>query len=217
MADAREARDGFVNLLVGRGDDDERRAERDEAPGPRGELSAEADVERAADVARAEVRGGAHVEDDVAAALREQKRDLRGRERGGARQLGERRGAGAVDLRVALEVGGPLGQVCGHQADELLSGHRLERVVEAALLAHGRGGLLRDVAPAHRACAVRGVDLHLVRELQELAVQTVVEHPGHHLGRVAARAREVGPPHVADEERVAGQDLLRLGRRPPCR
>ena len=43
-------------------------------------------------------------------------------------------------------------------------------------------------------------------------MQALVHHPGHLLRRVAARAREVGPPHVSDEKRVARQNLLRLGR-----
>src|SRR5262245_50386191 len=41
-------------------------------------------------------------------------------------------------------------------------------------------------------------------------MQTVVKHSGHLLRREAFRADQVRSPDVADEERVAGQDFLRL-------
>ena len=43
-------------------------------------------------------------------------------------------------------------------------------------------------------------------------MQTLVQHRRHELRRVAARAREVWAAHVADEKRVARQNLLRLRR-----
>jgi hypothetical protein len=50
---------------------------------------------------------------------------------------------------------------------------------------------------------VRRIDFDAVVELQEFSVQAVVEHRGHHLRRIATRSCQVGPPDVADEERVA--------------
>src|SRR5215510_1016946 len=44
-------------------------------------------------------------------------------------------------------------------------------------------------------------------------MQTVVKHSGHLLGREAFRVDQVRSPDVANEERVAGQDFLRLIRR----
>ena len=67
-----------------------------------------------------------------------QRLHLVGRQRGRLRQLGEAPGALAVDLHVAREVRRRLGQVRRHHLDELLAGHRLERVVEPALLADRR-------------------------------------------------------------------------------
>ena len=210
VTDAREPHDRFVNLLAPFGDDDYRRAERDERARPRGELPAQSDVESAGDVTRAELRGRAHVEHDVPEVR--VGRDLLGHERRGVLDFGERRRALAVDCRVGGKVRGGFRKVSRHHPDELVLRHRRERVVEAALLADGRRSLLRDVAPAHRACAVRGPDLDRVVELQKFSVQALVQHRRHHLRRVAARAREVGPSNVADEERVARQNLLRLRR-----
>ena len=57
------------------------------------------------------------------------------------------------------------------------------------------------------------INFNSVVQLQELLVQTVVHHRGHQLRRKALAAGEIRAAHVADEERVAGQDLLRLIRR----
>src|SRR5207237_2835263 len=64
-------------------------------------------------------------------------------------------------------------------------------------------------APACRAGAVRGPDLDVVGEGEQLSVQRVVEHRRHRLRRVAARAGQIGAADVADEERVAGEDARR--------
>ncbi len=87
---------------------------------------------------------------------------------GGAGELLERPRALAVERRVARKVRRRLGQVRRHELDELLARHRPQRIVELPLLADRRARLARDVAPAERAGAVRGIDLHRVRQLQEL-------------------------------------------------
>ena len=52
---------------------------------------------------------------------------------------------------------------------------------------------------------MRRVDLGRIGQCEQLVVERVVEHPRHLLGRVAFGARKIGPAHVADEERVAGE------------
>ena len=56
---------------------------------------------------------------------------------------------------------------------------------------------------------MRRPDFHFVRQREQLRVDRVVQHSCHRLRREAAAAGEVRPPDVADEQRVAGEDLLR--------
>ena len=57
-----------------------------------------------------------------------------------------------------------------------------------------------------------GIHENVAGQLHELAVQGVVEESRHRLGRAAAAGREVGPAHVADEQRVPGEDHPRARR-----
>ena len=49
-----------------------------------------------------------------------------------------------------------------------------------------------------------------VIKLQKLLVQSVIHHRSHHLRCIALRARQIRPADIADEESIAGQNLLRL-------
>ena len=125
-------------------------------------------------------------------------------------KIGERRGAGAIELGVLREISGTLGKFAGEQVHEFFARFRLEREVGDALLADGGTALGTHLAAAQRAGAVRGIDLHRVGQGEELGVQAVVEQAGELLRRVIGR--EVGTSHVADEQGVAGEDGPGLGR-----
>jgi hypothetical protein len=168
---------------------------------PRGELAAQADVEGAREVTGG--MGGARPDVQEHGPVAGRGLD-RGRGEGRRRRLPrEGRRSLAVDLHVHREVGRHLGQVRGHHLDERVPAHRLQRVVGAALGADGGPGVGGDVLPAEGARPVGRVDEHVVGELQQLAVERVVERPRHRLRRDAAAAREVGTADVADEQRVS--------------
>src|SRR5689334_9690863 len=86
--------------------------------------------------------------------------------------------------------------------------HRLQRVLKLALLANRGPRFLRHVLAAHRARAVRRINLDRVRQPHDLAVQALVHHLGHHLWRVTFAASEIGPADITDEQRVAGENFL---------
>ena len=56
---------------------------------------------------------------------------------------------------------------------------------------------------------MRRIDEGLVGQTHELGMQRVVEHPRQLIGAPTHRGAKIGPPDVADEERVAGQDRVR--------
>ena len=56
-----------------------------------------------------------------------------------------------------------------------------------------------------------GIDERGVGQLHEFVRDAVVEHVGQLVGRHTDARQEVGPAHVADEERVAGEHGQRLG------
>src|SRR5436853_71564 len=69
------------------------------------------------------------------------------------------------------------------------------------------------MAPEGRPRAVSGEDLHVIRQREQLGVETLVEHAGELLrGEIG---RKVGTANIANEERVAGED--REGVRGPLR
>jgi hypothetical protein len=53
---------------------------------------------------------------------------------------------------------------------------------------------------------VGGIDAGGVGQREQLAVQTVVELVGQFVAGVAERGEQVGPPDVADEESISGED-----------
>src|SRR5258707_8513031 len=118
--------------------------------------------------------------------------------------------AGTIDLGIFGKVSGRFGQVSRHQPDEIVFGHWLQRVVELALLAYGRRSFRGKISSAHRAGAVRGINLHCVIQLEKFFVQAVIHHRCHRLFRETFRAGEIGPADVADEKRVAGEYFLWL-------
>ena len=89
---------------------------------------------------------------------------------------------------------------------ERVHGHLGEHRVEAPLEAERGGRLGRHAAAAERAGDVAGEELDAVVEPAQPLVQRAVERRR----ALVARDREVGPPAVADEQRVAGQDEPRL-------
>ena len=135
--------------------------------------------------------------------------NILGEEAGRNGEVGER-GAGAVDLRIQREVAGALGELAGEQAARILARFRLESEVGDALLADGGTALRTHLAAAQGAGAMGGVDLHGIGQGEELGVEAVVEQAGELLRSVIGR--EIGTAHVADEERVAGEDGVGVGR-----
>ena len=66
------------------------------------------------------------------------------------------------------------------------------------------------VASAKRTGAVGRIDEHFIRERKQLLMQAVVEQTCQ-FGR-GVRLREVWPSYIAKEQRVTGQNRIRLGR-----
>src|SRR5213593_4505871 len=98
-----------------------------------------------------------------------------------------------------------------HEPQELRLRRELERGVEAALEADRRAGLPAQAFAAGCAAEVRGIDLDVIRKLQQLVVDTLVELLGER--RFRPLTQEIGPSHTPREERVPGENKPRL--RPP--
>src|ERR671924_598648 len=156
------------------------------------------DADRARDVDGVELARVAAV--DERRACLEELPCPRGGERLQRAGLGDERPA--VQLDDPLEVRRLRGEVAGQLADELVLLLDPEQRVEAALEAERRARLLAHPrAAAERAADVSRPDLEEVLVLQqppERAVQVA--------GALLGLDGQVGPRHVADEERVAGQD-----------
>ena len=75
-------------------------------------------------------------------------------------------------------------------------------MVRATLRRDGGGAVGADAARAERAAGVPGVDLGVARQLDQ-ALQRAVEI----LRALARLDRQVGPSSVADQERIAGQEV----------
>ncbi len=104
------------------------------------------------------------------------------------------------------EVGRSRRLVGGDDGDELLRGHRRQRVVRALLLADGGHRLGREVLAARRTGAVRRVHQRVVGQRHQLVAQGVVERGTELLGGDADRGEQVRATDVTDEEGVARQD-----------
>ena len=123
----------------------------------------------------------------------------------------ERRPLLAIQDRVIVEVGGSFGLVGSNYLNERFLAHGLQRVVRAALFAHGGDRLLAQRFAAERAGTVSRVDQSFIRLRQQLGVQRIEEHAAELRGRPARRRAQIGPAYVADEQRVAGEHRMRLG------
>ena len=127
-------------------------------------------------------------------------------QRDGARARRRAQQGAAVELHDAPHRRG-LGRQVGVRAlDELLDRHLREHRVEAALEAERGRGLGRHAPPAQRARDVSREQLHAGVEPAEALVQRAVQRRG----PLVAGHGEVGPPAVADEERVAREHEPRL-------
>ena len=205
-ADAGEAQLGFADVIGIFSDDDEWGVEAEDARRPGSVLAGEGDVEGAGHVGRGELRGRTRIDDDGAFVLQVQ--DVGGGERDRRGEFGERGRAFAVEADFLREVFGRSGKVIGEEANEVVAGAGLQSVVGAFLLADGGEAFGAHLASAEGACAVGGKDAGVVGEGKKFLVQAAVEHLGELLGSVGSG--EIGATHIADEERIAGEDGRRI-------
>ncbi len=112
----------------------------------------------------------------------------------------------AIEDGVVGEVVGGFGLIGGDDLNERVFGHRLERVVDAALFADGGDGFFADGFAAERAGAVGGIDEAGVGERKKFVVEGFVEHAAELGGGPTEGGAEVGAADIADEEGVAGKD-----------
>ena len=128
-----------------------------------------------------------------------------------------------VEDGVEREVRRRVRLIGGDKSREFLLRHRLQCVVEAPLIAQRRHRIRGKILAAQRARAVRRVHERLIRQRQQLVVQRIVQMAAQFFGRPTQRSAQIRPPHVADEQRVAGQHRIGLrprssrGRRPEWR
>ncbi len=106
---------------------------------------------------------------------------------------------------VISEVGRRIGLVRGHETDEFLLGHGLERVVKPALIAQRRHRVRREILAAQRPSAVGGIYQHFIGQWKQLGVQGIVEVAAEFVRGPPERGTQVRPAYVADEKRVAGK------------
>ena len=154
-----------------------------------GEPAVQPDVDRTGQVATGERHRVAHVDQDgarVAAAASACERS-----RSAHRRQVQQLVIGLVRGDRVREVRRRRGLVGGDDRDELLGGHRRERVVRPLLLTDGRDGLGGEVLAARRARAVRRVDERRVGQRHELVAQRVVQRGAQLLGG-DARPRRAG-------------------------
>jgi hypothetical protein len=198
-----------LELVAGLGDQHDVAPRLDHVPGVLGEASAQPHVHGAAEVTGGELGGVAGVDHDGTRLLpgehlveRQECREV---------LLVEQRPVAPVEVGVEGEVRRADGLALGDDAHEVVDRHRSEGVIRAALIAdrarHGR----RHVAPARRAGTVGGEHPGGVRQREQLRVQRAVQHGSEVGGPDARRHQQVGPAHVADEQRVARQHAVRLG------
>lgn len=118
-------------------------------------------------------------------------------------------GAVVVHLGVVLEVRGGVGQPFQHGGDKLAPPFVRQIGVRYPLLTDRRRRGVAQLGAAERACSVGRQDEYVVGKLCELLVPRVEHHRrqgrgGHPL------AQQIGTPHAADEQRVAGEDRQRF-------
>ena len=209
-ADAAESHHGlFLSAFLG--DHHDRLVMGEHRPGPRRVFAVQGDIQGAPEVPPLEVDAVTHVE-QLGSRLyrREHLVERQGLERL-LHRIAERCPLLAVQNRVVHEVVGCLRLVGRDDRLECLAAHRLEGVVELLLFADRGDGLFRQALATHAARPVGRIHERGIGELHELVRDAVVEHVGEFVGRHADARQEIGPAHVADEERVAGEHGERLG------
>ena len=204
-ADAAEPDGGFGFAAGVRDDHDGLLAMKNRA-GPGGVLPAEADVDAAG-----EMRGGkflriACIEDLRASRLQLQDAFERKRLEFAFESFLESGALLAVEDSVIREIRRSFGLIGGDQADELLLGHGLQGVVDAALFADGGDGFFADGFSAERACAVCRIDKAGVREGQQLRVERVEEQSAEIGGGPAESHPKIGAADITDKKGVAGEN-----------
>src|SRR5260370_3794148 len=115
---------------------------------------------------------------------------------------GPRSGAAEVVATVLRERFGLRGQIGQDMAHELGLGGKLERRVEAPFEADRGAGLAAQPLATGGASEVGREDLDVVRKLEQLAMDALVELFRER--RFCALSEQVRPSHAAREERVAG-------------
>ena len=208
-ADAAQSHGRFV-FTSRVGDDDDRLLAGQHGAGPRRVLAAEADVDAAGQVGGRELGRVARIQHLRAHRL--QRQDvIEGQRADSLQRLVQRRPLLTVQDGVVGEVRRGVGLIGRDQFDERGLAHRLQRVVGAPLFADGRHRFLAQCLAAQRPGAVSGVHGGAVGKRQQLVAERVVQQASEVVGRPSERHAQIGTTDVADEQRVAGQDGLRLG------
>src|SRR6202050_2638108 len=173
--------------------------------GPGGELATQADVDAATQMAPCEAVGLAYIQ-DLRTLLGATQKFLQSHAPQNLQQIVLECGTLArVENGVVREIGRSVRLIRAHDLNELFARHGPQRIVVATLLAQRRDRLRRNVFAAQRTGAVRWIYKRRIRQRQQLRLQRVVKAPAQLHRTPAQRSAEIGPPHVADEERVAGQ------------
>ena len=117
-----------------------------------------------------------------------------------------------VEDGVVGEVRRSIGLVGRDQTNEFLLRHGLQGVVQAPLISERRDRVGGKLLSAQRAGAVGRVDQGLVGKRQEFVVERVVKVCAEVVGCPPERGAQVGAADIADKQRVAGEDGVRLCR-----
>ena len=118
------------------------------------------------------------------------------------RPVGERFGAGAIDFGVLKKVTGAGWQIRRDLPDKLIATSKLKSIIGQALGADGGRTFRTHAATTERSRTMRRIHQRRIGEAQDFLVQTVIEQSSQFLWRM--RRGQIGTPHVANEERVAG-------------
>ena len=204
--DAGEPDPGLV-LAAGVGDDDDGVAGAQHVAGVLGEPAVEPDVDRPAEMPGREQLGRSSVDHDRALGLAaEHLVDVEARS---VLRVVEELAFGAVRVGREREVQRGNGLALRDGLDELVLGHRRQRVVGAPLLTDRRLDGGRQVLAAGRAGAVGRVDAGRVGEAQQLVVDRAEQPAGQVIGGPSDRGEQVRAADVADEQGVAGEHAPR--------
>ena len=205
-SDASET-DPRVVLTPGVGDDDDGVARAQHVARVFGEPTVEPDVDRPAEMPGREQLRGSPVDHDRSIGLAaEHVVDV---EAWCVLRVVEELAFGAVRVGREREVQRSDGLSLRDGLDELVLGHRRQRVVGAPLLSDRRFDGGRQVLATRRAGAVGRVHAGRVRETEKLVVERPEELPGQVIRAPSDRGEQVRPADVADEQGVAGENAPR--------